>query len=747
MKRSTKTTDNTQDDSGIDLVHLWGVVYRRKWLIFSLAFVVTLATVLWAITTTPIYQATALVQIQSSQPNIMAVPDIYGVDTRQDDYYNTQAEILKGRTIAGIVVDSSNTESAGSTDPASEPASPGLIERILRYDWRSLLPIESPQPPGGPVNSDPRERKITDYLRGLTISPISGTQLVRIRYESADPRLAAQNANAHADAYIESILDARFAFMESASSWMSRRVDELRSTLQESEARLQAYREQEQLIDSQGIQALSTMQINDLTARLTDARRRLASARIAYLQVFGDEAEAIESVPAMQEDSAVREFRNAQAQAEQNVAELSQRYGPKHPTMIAAQSELAVATENLEAQMRIVSGGIRAEYLATQSEVSALEDELEVAKQGYQEVSRKGSNLAELQREVETNRQLYELFYSRLRETAQTNDLESVNARIVQLAAIPELPIKPRKRTAVMMAVAFGLALGIGLAFLLELARNTIRSSTDVEETIHLPLLGSVPTLSRASRGRPAAALFSGQERGFGEAIRTVRTGLSLSGQDESNQVILVTSSVVGEGKTTIAMSLALAFARFERVLLIDADMRRPSVSSELGLDADAPGLPELLGGKTYLNKSISLIKKYNLEVLKTDTIPSDPLELLSLGSFSKSMKTLRETYDRIIIDSPPVLAVSDAEVLSTYADAITYVIKFDSTTKQQVRSGLEKLEQRRNHASISGIVLNHVDVKRAEKYGDTIHDYYYEASEADEVNKRRRRYAAAASV
>ena len=737
MSKTANNSDAHIDHAGIDLIHLGSVVYRRKWLVLGLTFIVTAVTAILVNAATPVYRATAIVQIQSNQPNIVAVPDLYGIESRRDDYYNTQAEILKGRAIAGIVVDSIDMNDGSEAESSPKKGS-------LSIDWKSLLPFKSPQPPGGPITADPREQMITDYLSGLTIEPIDATQLVRVHYDSADPRVAARYANAHADAYIESILDARFAITETASSWMSRRVEELRSNLQESEARLQAYREQEQLIDSQGIQALPTMQINDLTGRLVEARGRLSSARIAYLQVFGDGPEPIESVPAMLDSAAVQQFRRVQAEAEQKVAELSQRYGPKHPKMIAAQSELAEATDNLQAQQRTVSGRIRADYLAAQSEVRALEEELEAAKERYQEVSRKGADLTELRREVETSRQLYDLFYNRLRETAQTSDLESVNARVVQLAIAPTVPIKPRKRTAVMIALAMGLALGIGTAFLLELARKTIRSSSDVEDIIDLPLLGSVPELDSKSREHAALAVFSEQERGFGEAVRTIRTGLSLSG---SNQVILVTSSVVGEGKTTIAINLALAFARFERVLLIDADMRRPSVARELSLEAADPGLPELLAGQAYLNKSISLLENYNLEVLKTGTIPSDPLELLSLGSFSKTIKTLRESYDRIIIDSPPVLPVSDAEVLATHVDSIAYVVKFDSTTKRQIKTGLEKLELLRHHAPIAGVVLNKVDLKKAESYGDYSHGDYYEYSDADEVSKRRRRYSTAASL
>jgi capsular exopolysaccharide synthesis family protein len=668
------------------------------------------------------------------------------MDTRGDDYYNTQAEILKGRTIAGKVVDFLDSVRDADTDIAPTSTSRMLNFNWPSFNWRSLLPFESPKPPGGPVKMDPRERKISAYLSGLSIRPIGGTQLMRINYDSVNPRVAARNANAHADAYIESMLEARFAIRESASNWMSRRLDELRSKLQESEERLQAYREQEQLIDSQGIQALSTMQINDLTGRLVEARGRLSSARITYLQVFGDGPEPIESVPAMLDNGDMRRARDALVAAEQKMAVLSQRYGPKHPRMIEAQSEVAEAADNLDTQQRVVSGGIRAEYMAAQSEVRALEQELEAAKQGYQEVSRKGASLSELQRDVETNRQLYDLFYNRLRETAQTSDLESVNARVVQLATVPVVaPILPKKESTITMALAFGLALGVGIAFLLEQIGHTIRNTSSVEDVLGLQLLGSVPILSGRARENAATALFDEQEGGFGEAVRTIRTGLSLSASQGSNKVIQVTSSVPGEGKSTIAMNLALAFAKVERVLLVDADMRRPSIARELALDTSGPGLPEVLAGTAYLNKSISFLDDHNLEILKVGSIPSDPLELLSSKSFSKTMKTLRETYDRIIIDSPPMLPLSDSEVISTHVDSIVYIIQFDSTNMSQINGGLKRLG--RHLTPIAGVVLNKVDIKKAESYGDYTFDGYDEYTGAGENKKRRHGYASAASL
>ena len=694
------------DDTGVDWRQLWNTVSRRKWPILAVAFVVALLTALVVYAMTPIYSATALVHIQPNQANIVSIEEVYGVDTRSQDYYDTEVEILRSRPIAAKVIDTLGAA------PDVEPS--GILG--FSFDWRSLLPFRASEPPGGVFDVDPREADIEYYLEGLYVNPVRRTQLVEVTYVSADPRLAAAYANAHAAAYIESMLDARLLATQSASSWMGKRVEELRNILRQSEAELQAFREQERVIDVQGYQALSTQEINDLSARLVDARRRLSATKIAYLQVYDTESGSIESVPAVLENTAAQQFRAIQALAEQEVAELGKRYGPKHPKMIAAQSGLAEATQNLEAQHRDIAGGIRAEYLAAQAEVEALNAELSGAKQQYQEVTRKGSDLASLQREVETNRELYELFYNRMRETAQTGDLESVNARIVEPAIVPRYAFKPDKKRAVVLAFLLSLLAGIIAAFLLEQFDNTIRNSADVEDTVGLPLLGIVPLLGSKEHNLTNLALLDNTSKRFGESIRTIRTGISLSKPGNPQKIILVTSSVGSEGKSIVAMNLAAAFAQSERVLLLDADMRRPSVAQNLNLDDSQPGLSELLSQQASIEDCVMSLEEYKLDVLATGLVPPDPLQLLSSNAVSQLFGLLRETYDRVIIDSPPILPVRDSAVLSTHVDSVVYVVKAGATPDRQVRSGLSQLQ--RLDARIAGVVLNQFDVRAAERFG-----------------------------
>jgi capsular exopolysaccharide synthesis family protein len=711
------------DGAGIDWLYIWTTVSSRKWAILSLAFIVTLVAVLVVFSMTPMYSASAIVHIESRQANIVSIEELYRAEARDQGYYNTQVEILKSRPIAAKVID------AVGAPPEVAPSGIGM----LRIDWRSLLPFKAPEPPGGSLDFDQHEEDIDNYLEELWVERILETELVVVGYVSEDPRLAAEYANAHVAAYIESLVEARESATKIALSWMGERVEELRKNLLDSEMQLQAFREQEKLIDVEGYRALQTQEVNDLSTRLVNARRNLSATKIAYMQVFGDESAAIESVPAVLDNAAAQEFRTIQALAQQEVADLGKVYGPQHPKMIAAESKLVEATQNLEEQQRDIAGGIRAEYLAAQAEVAALEADLAAAKQQYQEVTRKGSTLSSLQQKVDTNRELYQLFYSRMQETALTGDLKALEASVVQPAVVPRYPYKPNKTRAVILAFVLSLLAGIGAAFLLEQLNNKIRNQADVEAKIGLPLLGMVPLLTDKARTNAGMALFDGTERSFGEAIRTIRTAISLSSLGSPHKIILVTSSVGLEGKSTVAMNLALAIAQGERVLLLEADMRHPSVARNLKLDPSQPGLSELLANQAGIEDCVSSLEEYNLDVLTSGLIPPEPLRLLSSDAFSQLMGELRHRYDRVIIDGPPVLGISDAAVLSTHADSLVYVVKAAATSIRKIREGIGQLQRFNSpmHAALgrssarratdyfAGVVVNQHDMRKAANLGE----------------------------
>lgn len=568
------------------------------------------------------------------------------------------------------------------------------------------------------------------YLGNLRIEPLRNTQLVRVQFDSADPKLAARVANAHAKAYIESTLEARADATKSATKWMAARVETLRKELQDSEASLQAYREQERIVDVSGLKTLPAAEISNLSSRLVEVRQTLASAQIAYQQVTtaASQGENLLGVPAVLADEGMRRAQAAQATAQQAVAELEKRYGPSHPKMIAAQSELAQATKNVNGQARSVTEGIRKRYEAARSEEAAIVAALNRAGQQYQQVGRKESKLESLQRAVDTNRQVYDLFFKRLSETSATGDLSTAQARIVEPAIVPRLPAKPSKGLIVSIAVLLTLLFGVSVALLLAFLDDTVKSSRDVEDRLKRPLLGIVPLLKKQAL-RAASTVGQSDETDetdprFAEAMRTIRTAISLDNLDKPHKIILITSSIGSEGKSILALNLAVAFGRAEKTLLLDGDMRRPSLGKMLGLPRNAPGLSELLTQHSRLSECVIGTGIKDLDAISTGFIPPDPLPILSSSRMASALKVLAHSYSRIVIDCAPILPVSDAAVLSKYADCVLYVVKSDATKVAQVRNGLRLLE--RVNAPIMGIVLTQLDARKAEKYSDYGYEGYY---------------------
>lgn len=720
--------DDWEAGDEIDLRHYWHVINRRKWSILALAVAVGLLTTLLVFAMTPIYRASTTLLIEPQAANVVSIKEVYGLDTRGEDYLATQISIMDGRPIAAAVVDSLGLTEHPEFNP--KPQRP-----LLGLDWRSWLPfgLQKAASASPPEN---RERVIDAYLKKLSIEPVRTTQLVRVQFDSADPQLAARIADAHAKAYIDSTLNAHADATKSAAEWLAARVDSLRKDLQASEANLQAYREQEQIVDVTGLKSLPAAEISSLSNRLLEARQELAAAKIAYLQVTPEPGQGgnLLGVPALLADEGMRRAREAEAAAHQAVAELEKRYGPSHPKMAAARGELAQATENLNNQARNVIEGIRKRYEAAKAQESAILAALNRAGEQYQNVGRKESKLESLQRTVDTNRQLYDLFFKRLSETSATGDLATAQARIVEPAMMPRVPAEPNKLRIVSIAVLLTVLFGIGVAFLLESLDNTVRNSKDVEEKLKRPLLGLVPLLKDAALAAASAIGKSDDAREidarFDETMRTIRTAISLDSLDKPHKVILVTSTIGSEGKSLIALNLAVAFARAEKTLLIDGDMRRPAVGRMLGLPRDAPGLSELLTANARLNHCVVATGVRDLDALPTGFIPPDPLQILSSSRMANALKVLAHSYARIIIDCPPILPVSDAAVLSKYADCVLYVVKSDATAVPQIRNGLGMLE--RVNAPVMGIVLTQFDVRKAEKYSD----YGYGGSYAPYTSK-----------
>jgi len=728
LERSLTDQRQNADDDEIDLLKLWNTLWHRKWSIITLVLVVTMVTVLVVLAITPIYRAAATLIIEERAAKVLSIEQIYGLDGSGSEFLQTQFELLRARSLAERVVRELNLTTDPEFDPRQQPE-PLLDIKGLIPDFNvstivpGLLP-EDLEAEAAATEADIFALVTQAFMERISIAPQGKSQLVQVQVDMADAPLAARAANGLANGFIESQMEATMEMSATATNWMNGRLGDLRAKLKNAEGRLQAYREAENLVDVNGVGTISATELSMTGDRMIDARRQRAEAESQFRQVKDigkGNWERLASVPAVLGHPLIQQFKGEEAKARAKFEELSRRYGQLHPTMQAARSDLGAASASLRSQVEQVVAGIERNYQLAMANESSLQASFDSNKSKIQDISRKEFRLRELQREVDGHRALYDTFMTRLKETAATSDLDSANARVVDKAVVPTDPIKPKKSLIVVIAALLAGFVGVGLTLLLDALSNTFKSTEDVEGRLNVPVLGILPLMAKLERKDLARMFVSDQSKGFSESVRTIRTSVVLSGIDNSHKVVLVTSSIPGEGKSTVAANLAFALGRMEKVLLIDADMRRPALAKNFEFPVGAPGLANLIAGTASLEECIRTVD--GIDMLSAGAVPPNPLELLSSPRFVKAMDVLKHKYERVIIDSPPTQAVSDATVLSTFADSLIYVIKSDSTHIDQVEKGVGQLLQ--NNAPVSGIVLNQVDIGKAKKHGYSYGGYY----------------------
>lgn len=728
IERSPLVQRQAADDDEIDLLKLWQTVWRRKWSIITLVLIVSMVAILVVFSITPIYRAAATLLIEQKSAKVVSIEQVYGLDGAGNEYLQTQFELLKSRALAERVVRELNLTTHPEFDPRQQPAPLIDIKGLMaNFDFNKVVPATLPDDLQDPVAAS--EAEIFDavtvaFMGRINIEPLGKSQLVKVQVDMADARMSARAANALANGFIESQLEATMDMSMTATNWMNSRLGDLRTKLKEAEDRLQGYREAENLVDVQGVSTISAAELSLTGDRMIDARRQRAEAESQYRQVrgMGNNWERLASVPAVLGHPLIQQFKAEEAKARAKVEELSKRYGARHPAMEAARSELTAASGSLRGQVEQVVAGIERNYQLAVANENSLQASFNANKSQIQDISRKEFKLRELQREVDSNRALYDTFMTRLKETAATSDLESANARVVDRAVVPTEPVKPKKALIVVIAALLAGFVGVGLTLLLETLNNTFKSTDEVESRLNIPVLGILPLMKgNQERGDLARMFTSDKDKSFSESIRTIRTGVVLSGIDHPHKVMVVTSSIPGEGKSTVSANLAFALGQMEKVLLIDADLRRPTLARSFEFPVGTPGLANLIAGTAKLDECIKQVD--GLDMMSAGTVPPNPLELLSSPRFAKVLEVLKSKYERIIIDSPPTQAVSDAIVLSTFANSLIYVVRSDSTHIPLVEKGVGQLLQ--NNAPVKGIVLNQVDIKKAKKYGYSYGGYY----------------------
>ena len=720
----------------IDFREYKAVLIKRKWSVILFSILIPLIAAVVLLTTKSVYQSTATVLIEPEKVNLGGIEGIF--NNRSDiAYYATQYQILGSRGLAEQVVNKLNLinhPEFALPDPMQENTNndvqesfvDNLYQKAVEHlhwvdfavlkDWLPGLPEELTENNNISLSID---QIIAAFSERLSIVPVEGSQLVVISFEANDPELTARVANELSASYIDLDISSRREAEELANAKLNERLNEIYNDLRESEEKLQQFREREKLVDIAGVRTLVASRLTTLGTQLLNVDQELLNAKERYEQAQAIVDRLLTSSTAlpvaMRDDSILKQLIVEETELRDRLKELEKLYTTDHPDISNYQDKLVRIRAQLNERVRTLAIQLKQDYETVKNKQQSLVETIDLAKEEMREINRKEFTLSQLQGNVDNNRNLYNTFSNRIKEANATSGIQPANASIIDYAVVPTTPFKPNRKKLFLLAVAAGLFIGIAWALMREFLDKTIKKVEDIESRLNLSSLGFLPRLKkrwlRSPKHRPAFYFTNQPKSKFAEAIRSLRTNVLLSCVDTKRKTIVVTSPRAEEGKSTVSINLALALAETNKVLLIDADMRRPSLATELGIDKQANGLSQYTAGLCSLAECVYKIEDHQLAVIPAGIIPPNPLTLLSSKRFASLLEFLIKEYDCIVIDGPPVLAVSDALVLSTYANGMIMVMRSESTPYKLAQDAIKQLYS--VNAPLIGAVLNGVNVKR----------------------------------
>lgn len=701
------------DDARPQFIDYWRAIALRKWAILLAGAV--LALVAWLIVReiTPVYRSTATVLVEASTAKVVSIEGVYSGINASREYFQTQAENVGSRDILVRVARKLDLVKLGEFNPRYR-AVPAWESFISRYLPVVAVWLDLPEVPTSDAAAE--VVAVRRMAKRLRVEPVRMSQLLRINFESHDPVLAAQIANSIAESFIEADLEARTQITRVAGRALNERLAEQQAKLDAAERALQAYREREGLLDSKTTDlGGASRQLDDLIQKLVDARVRRSEAEEAVNLARAAGNGNFDAVPAVVRSPAVQRAREQEADAARNLAEASHSFGTAHPKHAAAAADLKAARERTLRQIQTVVASIQKEYAAAHATEKTLERAIAQTKAQIESMNRKEIELRALEREAVTNRQLYQTLLSRYKETVATSELQMASARITETAVPTLRPVRPAKLLIVSVSGALGLFLGVLVALVLERADNRVRTAEDVEKWLRKPLLAALPVVRGKHRSQMATAVLDDPSGPYSESIRTAGVALRFYAAHASSNAIVVTSSVPEEGKSTFAMNLALWNAQTARVLLIEADLRRPSIPKVFQVPPSRKGLSDLLAGSATVQECIIAGASTPMHLMTCGTIPPNAFEILMSNRLRDAFLALRDSYDLIVVNTPPVQLVSDALVVAAHAGGVIFVVKANDTPLPLASNGLKRLEAA--GVPVVGVVLNQHDFVRAGRY------------------------------
>ncbi|MBA4372840.1 MAG: hypothetical protein C0402_08235 [Thermodesulfovibrio sp.] len=711
------------EEKVIHLRDYYRVLVRRKYAVFSFFILVVAYTLLATFSATPVYMATTKVLIQKNESSGLTALNYY-VFPYDPEFYETQYQLIKSTSVAQKVVKSLSLDKdydsffesrrKGSTITSSTAM---WFRNLFAATGGSRSTIKPETAGETPEALAKKTEALTKMVsNAIIVRPVKNTKLVNISYESTNPEFAALIVNAVAKAYMDDMLEMKMASSRNAMRWIAEKADEERSKLARSEKALQEYMRSKDIVTLENKIALLPERLSGVASKIAEGEVKRKELEALYSQVkeVAQDLSKAETMPVIASDPTVQLLRTQIMSAEQNVADMSKKFGVKHPSMIGATEALKALKTKKEQEIRRVIDSIKNQYELAKANEESFQKMGTQAKAETQSLSQRFIQYESLKRENETNKQLFELIAKKMKEQDITQDIKTVDLWVIEKAEVPQYPRKPRKLFNILTGLVLGLLGGVGMAFFVEYLDNTIKSSEDIETRLKVPVLGIV-SLFKPGENTIENIILKEPFSVVAEHYKVIRTAVLLSSAVTPPKHVLITSIAPGEGKTVTSVNLAVTIAQSENsVLLIDGDLRKPRIHKIFGLD-NSSGLSTYLAGASELDiVPAGLVK--GLSILTSGPIPPNPSELLGSAKMSELLKMLDERFDIIIWDSAPIMTVTDSLILSKILSGTILVAKAGSSTFDGLGRGLKAMHDIEAH--FLGIIINGLDIRKS--------DYYY---------------------
>ncbi|RLA16763.1 MAG: hypothetical protein DRQ62_15745 [Gammaproteobacteria bacterium] len=706
----------------------------RRRLIITVTLFITILAILVIFQLTPRYKANAQLLI-GTDSRVVDIQSVLASDLMGDSAILGEMEVIKSRTLVKRVIKTLHLEDVEEFNPLLKEQSalaflnPGnwISEELKQSLGLSRIEEEKTEEER---HTELLSRMADVFQEKIKVSQIKRSQVVNIEFQSESPKLAAKIANEIAEKYIIGQLEAKFDATKKATDWLDAQLAKLKDKVELSEHAVELYRQENDITQVKGNIGLSQQQLSEINSQLIIARtqRAEAEARLRQVQRLIRQGGQVGSVSEVLNSVLIQRLKEQEAVLQRKYSEMSVEFGSKHPKMLNLRAELTDIKAKIQSEIQKIAASLQNELDIAKTREGSLRTSLRQIQEQTGGDREAEVGLRALEREASANRALFETFLTRFKETTSTQGMEEASARVISEAEIPLEASFPKKKLLLIVSVFGGLFFAVVLAFVLEMLNQGLRSPEQVQEHLHLPTLGVVPMCDIKQEAHDY--VLEKPHSSLSEAINSLRVSLMLLNPDEQVKTLLVTSAVPSEGKSTLAMLVARISAQAgQKVVIVDTDFRRPTVEKKLGMDVSQPGLTDLLMQHDLsVSEVLSVDDKTGMKVLSRGMSSYvNPADLFASQRMKNILDELKRDFDLVILDSPPVMAVTDSRVLSRMVDKTLFVLRWDATPRKVVKAGLQQMAQS-GADNVAGIILQQVDLKQygSSSYGDSGHYYHY---------------------